>query len=49
MSAGQCVVKKHGFLTSGFGREVPNSHSHGGTIFNDAATFIIWAENHISV
>ena len=49
MSSDQFVVEKTVWLPSGFGREVPNSLFHGGTIFNDVATGIILVENHILV
>ena len=36
-------------LSSDFVREVSNSCFRGGTVFNDAATGIIWVENQISL
>ena len=40
-------MKTPGRILSGFIWEGPNSRFHGGTIFNDVATGIIWAENQI--
>ena len=36
-------------MLSGFGKEVTNIRFHRWAIFNDAATGIIWVENHISL
>ena len=47
MSDGQFFVKKTGRLQSIFGREGHNRRFHGGNIFNDVGTGIIWVKNHI--
>ena len=49
MSADQFVVNTPGRLPSGYGREAPSSRFQGGTIYNDAATGIIWVENQASL
>ena len=49
VSMDQFVVKTPGRLPTGYGREAPGNRFHGGTIFNDAATGIIWVENQISL
>jgi hypothetical protein len=36
-------------LESGYGREAKNDCYHGGTIFNDAGTGVIWVENQVSL
>ena len=38
-----------GCLPSGYGRENDNARFHGGTIFRDAGTGIIWIKNQISL
>ncbi len=45
VSADQYVVNTPDRLLSGYGREVPCNQFHGGTLFHDAATGLIWAEN----
>ena len=49
VSTDQFVVKTPGRLPTGFGRERRENRYHGGTIFNDAATGIIWVENQVSL
>ena len=49
MSTDQFVVKTPGRLPSGFGRERHNNRFHGGTIYNDAASGLIWVENQVSL
>jgi hypothetical protein len=43
------IVSTPGRLLDGYGREGANNRYHGGTIFNDAATGIIWAESQVSL
>ncbi len=49
VSADQFVVNTPGRLLSGFGREDDQNKFHGGTIFQDAATGIIWIECQVSL
>jgi hypothetical protein len=49
VSMDQFVVKTPGRLLEGYGREGEANRYHGGTIFNDAATGIIWVENQVSL
>ena len=49
VSMDQFIVRTPGRLPSGYGREAQENRYHGGTIFNDAATGIIWAENQVSL
>lgn len=49
VSMDQFIVKTPGRLLEGFGREGANNRFHGGTIFNDAATGILWVENQVSL
>ena len=42
-------MKTPGQMPSGLGREGPNIRFRGGTIFNDAATGIIWVGGYISL
>ena len=49
VSMDQFVVKTPGRQLEGYGREGENNRYHGGTIFNDAATGIIWVENQITL
>ena len=49
VSMDQFVVTVPGRLPSGYGRENDNARFHGGTIFRDAGTGIIWIENQISL
>ena len=34
-------------MLTGYGKEGGHNCSHGGTIFNDAATSVIWVENQV--
>jgi hypothetical protein len=36
-------------LPAGYGRESQDRHFQGGTIYNDAASGLIWVENQISL
>ncbi len=45
----QQVVNTQGRLQSGYGKEQPQSKFHGGTIFHDADTVLIWAEYQMSL
>ena len=36
-----------GELLEGYGRESNNDRYHGGTVFNDAVSGIIWVENQL--
>ena len=51
MSTNQFVVKNPGTgrLPSGFGRDQHNNKFHGGTIYNDSASGLIWVENQVSL
>jgi hypothetical protein len=49
VSANQFVVNTSGQLLSSFGCEHARDKLHGGTIFQDAATGIIWVECQVSV
>ena len=49
VSMDQFIVKTPGRLLEGFGQEGANNRFHGGTIFNDAATGILWVENQVSL
>ena len=45
----QFVVKTPGRQLDGYGREGEDNRYHGGTIFNDAASGVIWVENQIGL
>ncbi len=49
VSMDQFVCRTSGRLPTGYGREGPTNRYHGGIIFNDAATGIIWVENQVSL
>eukprot|EP00804_Cyclotella_cryptica_P030037 CCRYP_016933-RA/>CCRYP_016933-RA protein AED:0.63 eAED:0.45 QI:0/0/0/0.5/1/1/2/0/311 len=49
VSADQFAVKTPGRMLSGFGREDDRNKFHGGTIFQDAGTGIIWVECQVSL
>ena len=49
MSPNQFVVKTPGRLPSLFGRERHNNRFHSGTIYNNAASGLIWVENQVSL
>jgi hypothetical protein len=44
----QFICKTPGQLPEGFGHELKEWHFQGGTIYNDAASGLIWAENQVS-
>ncbi len=44
----QYVVNTPGRLLLGCGRKAQHNQFHGGTLFHDAVTGIIWAENQVS-
>ena len=48
-SIDQFVVRKPGRLPNGYGRERRENCFHGGTIYNDAASGLIWVENQVSL
>ncbi len=43
----QFICKTHGRLPSGYGQESQDHCFQGGTIYNDAASGLIWVENQI--
>ncbi len=49
MSADQFVVNTPGQLLLCYGREAPHNQFHGGTLFHDVPTGLIWAENQVSL
>ncbi len=49
VSTDQFVCRTPGQLPSGYGREGRNGRCHGGTIYNDAASGLIWVENQVSL
>eukprot|EP01082_Thalassiosira_pseudonana_P009463 g8665.t1 g8665 contig3:647373-650417(+) len=49
VSSDQFVVKTPGRLLKGYGREGAEHRFHGGTIFNDAASGVIWVEPQVSL
>ncbi len=49
VSADQYGITTPGLLLSGYGQETPHNQFHDGTLFHDAATVIIWAENQVSL
>lgn len=49
VSADQFSCTTPGRLPSGFGREEKHNRFHGGTIYNDAASGIIYVENQVSL
>ncbi len=49
VSTDQFVCRTPGRLSSGFGCESRNGRFHGGTIYNDAASGLIWVENQVSL
>lgn len=49
VSTDQFFVRTPGRLPSGYGREASHRRFHGGTIYNDAASGLIWVENQISL
>jgi len=49
VSTDQFVCRTPGQLPDGFGREGLSSCFNGGTIYNDAASGLIWVENQVSL
>jgi hypothetical protein len=49
LSTDQFVCRTPGQLPSGYGCEGRNGRFHGGTIYNDAASGLIWVENQVSL
>ncbi len=49
VSTDQFICNTPGLLPSGYGREAPGRRFQGGTIYNDAASGLIWVENQISL
>ena len=49
VSTNQFVCRTPGRLPSGYGREGTNSRFHGGTIYNDPTSGLIWVENQVSL
>ncbi len=49
VSTEQLVCRTPGRLPSGYGCERTNSQFNGGTIYNDAASGLIWVENQVSL
>ena len=49
VSTDQFVCRTPGRLPSRYGSEGVNSRFNGGTIYNDAASGLIWVENQVSL
>ena len=49
VSTDQFVCRTPGHLPTSYGREGTNSGFNGGTIYNDAASGLIWVENQVSL
>ena len=49
VSTDQFVCRTSGMLPSGYGHDGTNSQFNGGTIYNDAASGLIWVENQVSL
>jgi hypothetical protein len=49
VSTDQFVCRTPGRLPSGYGCEGRNGRFHGGKIYNDAASGLIWVENQVSL
>ena len=49
VSTDQYVVRTPGRLEKGYGREAPHLSYHGGTIYTDAASGVIFVQNQISL
>ena len=49
VSTDQFICNTTGRLPSGYGREASDRRFQGGTIYNDAASGLIWVENQISL
>jgi hypothetical protein len=48
ISTDQFICKKPGHLPTGYGHESQDCRFQGGTIFNDAASGLIWVKNQVS-
>ena len=49
VSTDQFILRTHGRLPTGYGRERRQNSFHGGTIYNDAMSGLIWVENQVSL
>ena len=49
VSTDQFICRTPGRLPEGYGRESTNRRFHGGTIYNDAASGLIWVKNQVSL
>ena len=49
VSTDQFICKTPGRLPEGYGREASHRRFQGGTIYNDAASGLIWVENQVSL
>jgi hypothetical protein len=49
VSTDQFVCRTPGWLSSDYGCESHNGRFHGGTIYNDAASGLVWVENQVSL
>jgi len=49
VSTDQFICKTPGHLPTGYRRESQNRHFQGSTIYNDAASGLIWVENQVSL
>jgi hypothetical protein len=49
VSTDQVICKTPGCLPTGFGRESQDRCFQGGTMYNDAASGLIWVENQVSL
>ncbi len=49
MSTDQFVCRTPGRLPGGYDHEGCNGRFHGATIYNDAASGLIWVENQVSL
>jgi hypothetical protein len=49
VSTDQFICRTPGWLPSGYGCEGCNGRFHDGTIYNDAASGLIWVENQVSL
>ena len=49
VSTDQLVVRTPGRVPNVYGRERRENRFHGGTIYNDAASGLIWVENQVSL
>ena len=49
VSTDQFICRTPGRLPTGYGRESHDRCYQGGTIYNDAASGLIWVENQVSL